>query len=218
MSAAVPTNKLSASSGLLDSFILMIGNMNWFVVIIGILFLYILVSEMVSWALGVNYVADYAAKDHVLPNIFGKEDKNNMPIGTGYINGIVATILVVSAPFIPNQDIFWAFFSLNVVALLLSYTMMFPAFLKLRKTDPNQERPFKVPGGKVMIQLMTWVPEILLFITIIFTIVPLNTGKSEMGTKIPILIGVVITLAVGEIFVRVAEHREKSLKQKENIK
>ncbi|MCT3019967.1 APC family permease [Pediococcus pentosaceus] len=217
MSAAVPTDKLSASSGLLDSFILMIGNMNWFVVIIGILFLYILVSEMVSWALGVNYVADYAAKDHVLPNIFGKEDKNNMPIGTGYINGIVATILVVSAPFIPNQDIFWAFFSLNVVALLLSYTMMFPAFLKLRKTDPNQERPFKVPGGKVMIQLMTWVPEILLFITIIFTIVPLNTGKSEMGTKIPILIGVVITLAVGEIFVRVAEHREKSLKQEENI-
>lgn len=63
MSVAVPTAKLSASSGLLDSFILMIGNMNWFVIIIGILFLYILVSEMISWALGVNYVADYAAKD-----------------------------------------------------------------------------------------------------------------------------------------------------------
>ncbi len=51
MSVAVPTSKLSASSGLLDSFILLIGHMNWFVVIIGIMFLYILASEMISWAL-----------------------------------------------------------------------------------------------------------------------------------------------------------------------
>jgi amino acid transporter len=210
MSAAVPTNKLSASSGLLDSFILMIGHMNWFVILIGVLFLYILISEMISWALGVNYVADYAAKDHVLPKFFGKEDKNNMPVGTGYLNGIVASILIVAAPLIPNQDIFWAFFSLNVVALLLSYTMMFPAFLKLRKVDPSRERPFKVPGGKIMIQLMTWVPEVLLLITVIFTVVPLNTSAAEISSKMPILIGVILTVIIGEIIVRIAEHDKKT--------
>lgn len=207
MGVAIPTDKLSASSGLLDSFILMIGKMNWFVIIIGILFLYILASEMISWALGVNYVANYAAKDHVLPSVFGREDKSGMPVGTGYLNGIVATILVVAAPFIPNQDIFWAFFSLNVVALLLSYTMMFPAFLKLRKIDPDHERPFKVHGGKVMVQLMAWVPEILLIATIIFTIVPLNGSKTEVSTKLPILIGTILTIVVGEIVVRAAERK-----------
>lgn len=216
MSVAVPTAKLSASSGLLDSFILMIGNMNWFVIIIGILFLYILVSEMISWALGVNYVADYAAKDHVLPAVFGKEDKNNMPVGTGYLNGVVASILVIASPFIPNQDIFWAFFSLNVVALLLSYTMMFPAFLKLRKIDPDRERPFKVPGGKVMIQLMTWIPEILLIFTIILTVVPMNSSKSEISGKMPILIGTIITMVIGEIVVRIADRHTESNKQSTN--
>lgn len=221
MSVAVPTSKLSASSGLLDSFILLIGHMNWFVVIIGIMFLYILASEMISWALGVNYVADYAAKDHVLPEIFGKEDKNEMPVGTGYLNGIVASVLVIASPFIPNQDIFWAFFSLNVVALLISYTMMFPAFLKLRKTDPDRERPFKVPGGPVMIQLMTWVPEILLIFTIILTAVPLNSSAAEISSKMPILIGTIITLVIGEIVVRYAEHKNKmkvaSTTQKERL-
>lgn len=209
MSVAVPTDKLSASSGLLDSFILLIGNMNWFVILIGIFFLYILASEMVSWALGINYVADYAAKDHVLPNIFGAENKKGMPVGTGYLNGIVASVLVVAAPFIPNQDIFWAFFSLNVVALLLSYTMMFPAFLKLRKSDPDTERPFKVPGGPVMIQLMTWVPEILLIATVVFTAVPLNGSSEEISGKMPILIGTIVTLIIGEIVVRYAEHKNK---------
>lgn len=60
---AIPADKLSASSGLLSSFTLLIGHANWFTKVIGALFLYSLISEMVSWALGINYVANYAAKD-----------------------------------------------------------------------------------------------------------------------------------------------------------
>jgi amino acid transporter len=211
MGAAIPTDKLSASSGLIDSFVLLIGHMNWFVVLIGIFFLYILVSEMISWALGVNYVADYAGKDHVLPQIFAKEDAKGMPVGTGYLNGIVATILVIAGPLLPDQNIFWAFFSLNVVALLLSYTLMFPAFWELRRKDPHTERPFHVPGGSVMINLMTWVPEVLLILTIIFSVVPMNGSAAEISAKVPVLIGVIITIVIGEIVVRYAEHHQAQL-------
>lgn len=217
MGAAIPTDKLSASSGLIDSFVLMIGHMNWFVVIIGIMFLYILASEMVSWALGVNYVANYAAKDHALPAIFGKEDAKGMPVGTGYLNGIIASVLVVASPFIPNQNIFWAFFALNVVALLLSYTMMFPAFWKLRRDDAQRERPFKVPGGKFMINLMTWVPEVLLIATILLSILPLNGSASELANKVPILIGTILAVIVGEIVVRVAERQDDSSTKDEKV-
>lgn len=199
---AIPTAKLSASSGLIDSFLLLIGKMNWFVVLVGIMFMFILASEMISWALGVNYVADYAAKNHDLPAIFAKEDQKGMPIGAGIINGIIASILCIVSPFIPNQDIFWAFFSLNVVALILSYALMFPAFWKLRKIDPNHERPFKVPGGKVMINLFTWVPEALIIISALLTILP--TGKADFSSKMPVLIGTIITLVIGELVVRVA--------------
>ncbi|WP_318531356.1 amino acid permease, partial [Limosilactobacillus reuteri] len=88
---AIPTSKLSASSGLLDSFILLIGHMDGFVIMVGIMFMFILITEMISWALGVNYVADYAAKNHDLPAIFAKEDKKGMPIGAGIVNGIIAS-------------------------------------------------------------------------------------------------------------------------------
>lgn len=203
---AIPTAKLSASSGLIDSFLLLIGKMNWFVVLVGIMFMFILASEMISWALGVNYVADYAAKNHDLPAIFAKEDQKGMPIGAGIINGIIASILCIVSPFIPNQDIFWAFFSLNVVALILSYALMFPAFWKLRKIDPNHERPFKVPGGKVMINLFTWVPEALIIISALLTILP--TGKADFSSKMPVLIGTIITLVIGELVVCVARREQ----------
>lgn len=209
MGVAVPTSKLSPSSGLIDSFVLLIGKMNWFVVLIGILFLYILISEMISWALGVNYVADYAAKNHDLPAVFAKEDAQGMPVGTGYLNGIVASVLCIASPFIPNQNVFWAFFSLNVVALLLSYTMMFPAFWKLRRDDPDRVRPYKVKGNKLMIDLITWIPEVLLFATVFLSVLPLNGSKAEIDAKMPVLIGTIITLAVGEILVRMAEKGKK---------
>lgn len=218
---AIPADQLSSSTGLIDAFKLLIGQHgNWFIIVIGIFFLYTLISEMISWALGINYVDDFAAKDTVLPKVFGYENKQNMPVGTGYINGIVATVMILLATIIKNQDIFWAFFSLNVVALLLSYAMLFPAFLALRKSDPQTARPFKVPGGKVVIQLMAWIPEVLLIVTVILTVVPMNASSSEISGKLPVMIGTIITLVIGEIVVRTTEYRANKIGEidHENIK
>ena len=58
---------------------------------------------------------------------------------------------------------------LSLVTLLISYMPIFPAFLKLRKIDKT-ERPYKVPGGKFVINLVTWVPFVLLTLSVIFTL------------------------------------------------
>ena len=199
MGAAIPSSELSTSGGLVDSFIIMLGGVNPFVIVIGLMFMYTLAANLISWALGVNDVAKYAARNNDLPSAFGRVNpKNDMPVGASVINGIVATILVVVGPMIPNENIFWAFFALNVVALLASYIMMFPAFLKLRRIDPDRERPFKVPGGPILLKLMTYIPVILLVITLIFSAVPLNGSAAELNEKIPILLGSVLAFVVGE--------------------
>ncbi|WP_088825599.1 APC family permease [Listeria goaensis] len=222
MGAAIPTSELSTSSGLIDSFIMLVGGINPFVIIIGLMFMYTLIANLISWALGVNYVAMYAAKHNDLPSVFGKVNKKNeMPIGSSILNGIVASVLIVIAPLIPNENIFWAFFALNVVALLASYIMMFPAFLKLRKIDPDRERPFKVPGGKVVLRLITFVPVVLLVVTLIFSAVPLNGSSAELNEKIPILIGSIIAFVIGEICIFVAgkkkeKNREEGVNSSEN--
>lgn len=208
MGVAIPTTKLSASSGLLDGFVLLVGKLNWFVVLIGICFMYTLISEMISWALGINYVADHAGQDHALPTIFAKEDRQGMPIGTGYLNGLIASVAVMTAPLFPNPDVFWSFFSLNVVALLLSYALLFPAFWQLRRRDAQKPRPFKVPGGRLLINLMTWVPEALLLIAILFSILPTSLHHAAMVARAPLWIGISLTLIIGELVVRVTErHR-----------
>lgn len=199
---AVPTDELSASGGLIDSFMLLLGRSSGILIVIfGILFMYTLFSNLISWSLGVNYVAKYAAENGSLPKLFAKVDKNDMPIGAAIANGVIASIIVLIAPFIPSQDVFWSFFALNMITLLMAYILMFPAFLKLRKKDPDIERPFRVSGGAFRLGLMTYLPMALLIISVVFSVIPLDMSAEELAAKIPILIGTAVAIIIGELLV-----------------
>lgn len=203
MSAAIPYSKLSASAGLMDAFFLMVGSWNWFVKAIGILFMFVLLVEMVSWVLGIEYVTRYAAIDCVLPQLFAKRDHHGRPIGTGVFCGLIASWLVLVAPVMPNHDVFTSFFSLNVVAMLMCYALMFPAFWQLRRRYPGIKRPFKIPGGLGVAAIMALVPELILLTTLVLTAVPFQ-GPGHAG-KVIIFFGTLVMIAVGEIMIIIGQ-------------
>ena len=197
---AIPTSEISTSSGLIDAVVLLTGQeTGLFISIVAVLFLLTLFGNMISWSLGVNSVACEAAKNGDMPKIFAKEsEKNGMPVGSAFMNGVVASIVVIAAPFIPNQDLFWSFFALNLVMFLLSYVPMFPAFLKLRKIDPDKERPFKVGGTGAFLKALAICPMIIIIISLIFTAVPLSFDAETLAATLPITIGAIIFIIIGE--------------------
>lgn len=201
ISVAIPKDKLSTSSGLIDSFMLLTGGNNKIIIwIFAVMFMYTLAANLISWSLGVNYVAMYAAKQNSLPKVFAVTDKNDMPLGANIVNGIIATVMVIAAPFIPGEDIFWSFFALNMVMLLMSYVPVFPAFKKLREIDKKKPHPFEVRGGAFKINLMTYLPMILVVASVIFSIVPFSTSSEELSSKLPLLFGTIIAIIIGEYF------------------
>lgn len=199
---AIPTSEVSTDSGLLDAIMLITGKETGiFIALIAFLFMLTLFGNMISWSLGVNNTACYAAENGDLPAVFGKRSgKNEMPTGAAIMNGIVASIVVVAAPFIPNEDLFWSFFALNLVMFLLSYVPVFPAFYKMRKIDPDRERPFKVGGNDLVLKLYyVALPMILLVVSIIFTAVPLSFDAETLAATLPITIGAIAFIIIGEI-------------------
>lgn len=175
--AAIPTSEISVDSGLLDAVMLISGTETGiFISLVALLFLVTLFGNMISWSMGVNSTAAYAADNGDMPKFFTRRwSKNDMPIGSALMNGIVASGVILLGVIVntvaPDSQLFWSFFALNLVLLLLSYVPVFPAFLKLRETDPDTERPIKVPGGPVMLKLMAYVPIVLIAISIFFTAV-----------------------------------------------
>ena len=77
---------------------------------------------------------------------------------------------------------------------------MFLAFIKLRKTDPNAERPYSVPVKGAMVYVTAIVPFVLLVAGIIFTL--FGDFTSEFITdSIPLYVGVGISFIIEEILV-----------------
>lgn len=209
--SAIPTDAVSTDSGLVDALMLLTGkDSGLFISICAILFVLTLFGNMISWSTGVNEVAAYAAANNDMPAIFAKRsEKNNMPVGAAFVNGIVASIVVIIAPFIPNEDLFWSFFALNLVMFLMSYIPVFPAFLKLRKTDPDAERPFRVPGNDLVLKLLAYTPLVLIIVSIIFTAVPLSFDSETLTATLPITIGAVLFIAIGEIMIKILHSRKR---------
>lgn len=219
---AIPFDELTTDTGLIESFNILLGSAGeWYVTIIGLMFLFTLGANLISWSYGVNYVALYASENNSFPKIFKwKNKKTQMPIGAPIINGVIASILVLLAPlmsYLGMEDIFWSFFALNLVTLLASYIFVFPSFLKLRKVDPNRVRPYRVKASNFWLKMITYTPLTLLILSVVFTVVPLNLSKEEIVFKLPLLVGTIIAVVVGEIIINYCLKHTKDESKKEIV-
>ena len=200
--AAIPADQIDPDFGMIYAVMTMVGEASPIFMLICIIFLVTLFANMASWSFGVNFVADYAAKHGNMPKVFSHENaKTEMPTGAAIVNGVVASLaLMLQLIPIPaiSEGIFWMLFSMNVVFLLISYIPMFPAFLKMRKVDPNRKRVFTFPFKGKLMYVMLAIPAIELVLAIIATIVPLNGSEEELS-KIPMLIGVIVFVVLGEV-------------------
>ena len=217
---AIPVSEISTSSGLMDSFKLLTGSTEGiFISLMALLFLLTLFGNMISWSLGVNSTACYAAENGDMPKVFAvRSKKTQMPIGAAIMNGVVASVVVIIAPILPNQDLFWAFFSLNLVMFLLSYVPVFPAFYKLRQIDPDTVRPFKVGGSPTFLKILVVVPMIMILISLIFTSLPLQFDAASLQEQLPITIGAIIFILFGEGIIWVKKIKKGVLKHDETNK
>ncbi|MBR0424159.1 APC family permease [Candidatus Saccharibacteria bacterium] len=180
-------SEISTDTGLLDAWQILLTNagvgvevIQAIVVVVGGAFILTLISNVSSWNFGVYSVIAYAAEDGMFPKSWKKRNKDGVPYMVGIWTGIVATVLAVAGVIIayvfPDlewlSNMFWAFFSLSLVCLLLSYIPMFAAFIKLHKQGPQVKNGYWLKIGPVLRWVMGIVPLILLLVSLFFTLVP----------------------------------------------
>ena len=211
ISVAIPREELSTYGGLLDSFYFFFDYLRMpgiLISIIALMFLYSLFANPVVWALGVNYVAFHAAENNAMPKAFAKATKSGAPLGATMMSSLVASALVIIAPFIPDPDIFWGFFALQILMLLIPYVIMFPAFKKLRRIDADIPRPYKAPGGKIALNFITYSPMVMLLVSGILVAVYPN-GDGTWTFEPLLIIGTLVSLLVGEIVVYLSKSKRE---------
>ncbi|MDR3127760.1 MAG: APC family permease [Bifidobacteriaceae bacterium] len=220
ISLSIPFNEVSLASGIVEAAQMLTHNPESIIVmILTILFILTIFGNFIAWSYGVFGVTKTAALENSLPRVFKSEITRKIS-GSAFVTGIVATIFVLIATFIlespvdriwdPN-DFFWLFFDLDMTVLFLCYVPLFPAFLKLRKIDPDTPRPFKVPGNRFVLFILGWVPTIVIAFAAIVNLIPEDGSSAELEEKGFELLSGILVVVIGEVLVFLTRRRSKKL-------
>ena len=207
---AFPAQEIDVVEGLVDSMYLFFGDTGPGAVVamcLGVGALYTFFANGVTWALGCNRAAAEAGVEGELPTIFGKEHPvNETPVGAAVMMGIVSTVilLVYGLLVTTNADLFWSLFAFSAVIFLLPYIGLVLAFREMRRRDPGRERPFRVPGGSFVANLLSLVCAAILGIAIFFFVY-----TPGVGMQWPVFAGAAVVLLLGEMVIRYAESQRR---------
>lgn len=206
MLMALPAEQLGLVSGIIDTLRILFGESqlgNLIVTILGIGALYTFLTNMVTWTMGANRTAAEAANEGELPAFFGQlHPVNKTPVGAYVLTGIVSSAVLVIYGLMATtaEELFWSLFAFSSIVFLMPYLALFPAFLKLRKIDADRPRPYRVPGNYLTAVIMTIICVLFILQAIVFFIwVP---GEPvDWNFAIPVIVGVAITLIIGEFLI-----------------
>lgn len=220
---ALPVDEIGLVAGIVDTLKVLFGEgpLGQFIIYaLGVVTLITFIGNMVSWTMGSSRAAAEAGKEGELPQIAAKtSDKHGTPVGANLITGLVSTSVIIIYAFFANtnDELFWSMFAFSSCVFLMPYLFMFPAYLKLRTTDADRTRPFRVPGNLVVQKVITTVCFLIVFQAVVLFIFPdIIFGNIEWTYSLPILTGVLITIVVGEILLMHANKRN-NIKTAEEI-
>ncbi len=174
--------------------------------VIMVISLLTLVSNMITWTLGANEALMAAKLDERSKFLGHRNKKYGTPDNLYYILGGVSTLLIVLNFAISGDAnvIFWTIFSFGTLIFFLSYLFMFPAALKLRISDPDAPRPYKIPGGKFGMTLCVVLSELSVGICIFFQFKG-AAGGLPLWT---LIIGTLLTTITGLMLYRAGERKK----------
>jgi amino acid transporter len=88
-----------------------------------------------------------------MPKLLGRlHPRFQTPYMAFIVMGAIATALLVGNAALSDRadNVFWMIFKLSGVCFLVSYLMVFPAFVILRRRRADQPRPYRMPGGALL--------------------------------------------------------------------
>ncbi len=146
----IPVDQLNLAAGIMQAFqaFLQAFNLEWLVPFMAVLIslggLALLTNWLVGPALGLGVTS--AAGD--MPPFTRKLNKEGIPTGMLIIQGVIATGISLLYVFSPSvNQAYWILSALTVMLLCITYMFIFAALIKLRISQPDTPRAFKIPGG-----------------------------------------------------------------------
>lgn len=187
---AIPLNKLSLVAGILQAFSYFfhtLGVGSWATKLMAILVALGTLALISTWLLGPAKGLYASERSGDLPPELHYVNKRHVPVALLVAQGILGSLFALLFLFAPGVNTsYWMLTALTTQILVMMYIMIFAAAIRLRYTQPDVPRAYKVPGGTLGMWIVAGVGIFGSLLAFIIGFVP-PTGVSHWPTPIYIL-------------------------------
>lgn len=147
----VPLDQLNLAAGIIQAFsdFLDAFGLGVLLPVVAVLTAVGAMATLTTWMLGPAKGLGVAARRGNLPPLFSRFSENGVPASTLILQSVMGTAFCALIVLVPSINAaYWLFTALTTQILATMYILLFAAALQLRRTRPDQARPYRVPGGR----------------------------------------------------------------------
>ena len=153
----VPQEAISLDAGVVQAFsgIFSAIRMPWLTPVIAAALVFGALAAVQVWLLSPAKTLLVTAQNGTLPPVFQKVNKHGIPVSILITQGIIISLFACCFLLMPSvNSSFWLLTAIRASIYLIMYVILFATAIRLRFTQPNLKRPFKISGGIFGISLI----------------------------------------------------------------
>jgi amino acid transporter len=200
IAVVLPGKDINLVAGIMQAFeaFFLTYNMHWMMPVVAVMLVLGGLGGVSNWIIAPTKGLLVAAEDGNLPEVFQRTNTRGAPVVMLITQAVIVTVLSALFLFMPSVNgSYWLLTALAAQLYMLMYFIMFIAAIKLRISQPDHYRPFKIPGGMMGMLFVAGIGIIGVLTTLGVSFIPpegINVG-STARYEITLLVGLVLMCA-----------------------
>jgi len=152
IAVVLPESEISLNAGIMQAFRGMLHSygLDFLLPVLGFLAAFGAIGGVTAWIAGPSKGLLATAKNGDIPPLLQKVNRNGVQTHILWIQGMIVTAISLVFLLMPNvSSAFFLLTALTALLYLIMYLLLYASAIKLKFSQPNVHRSYKVPGGKL---------------------------------------------------------------------
>jgi glutamate:GABA antiporter len=150
MAFVVPQREISLVSGTMELFstVLQRLDIGWLLAPLAVVVALGGVAHLTPWVLGPAKGVGAVAREGLAPARLGRVNGNDVPVALLVVQAVAGSVFALLFVLVPSVSTsYWMLSAVTAQVIVTMYALVFAAVIRLRHTQPDVPRPYRIPGG-----------------------------------------------------------------------